>query len=96
MKKKANGSHCARVVASGCKQVEGLHYDGASIAALVTNGMIIRIIMVLALMAGWASKIVDVKGAFLRGEFEEGAKPVYLKLPKGFERFYPSDSREMK
>lgn len=92
MKKKANGTHRARVVARGFEQVEGLHYDGASIAAPVTNDMSIRIIMVLALMAGWASKIVDVKGAFLRGEFEEGAEPVYLKVPEGFEKFYPTNS----
>ena len=91
MKKKANGTHRARVVARGFEQVEGVHYDGASIAAPVTNDMSIRIIMVLALMAGWASKIVDVKGAFLRGEFEDGAEPVYLKVPEGFEKFYPKN-----
>ena len=47
--------------------------------------------MDLALMAGWARKIVDIKGAFLHGKFEEGAEPVYLKVPegfKGFEGFY--------
>ena len=76
MKKKANGTHRARVVARGFEQIEGVHYDGASIAAPVTNDMSIRIIMVLALMAGWASKIVDMKSAFLRGEFEDGAEPV--------------------
>ena len=91
MKKKANGTHRARVVARGFEQIEGVHYDGASIAAPVTNDMSIRIIMVLALMAGWASKIVDVKGAFLRGEFEDGAEPVYLKVPEGFEQFYPKN-----
>ena len=91
MKKKANRTCRARVVARGFEQIEGLHYDGASIAAPVTNDMSIRIIMVLALMAGWASKIVDVKGAFLRGEFEDGAEPVYLKVPEGFEKFYPKN-----
>ena len=65
IKKKANGTCHARVVARGSEQIEGLHYDGASITAPVTNDMSIRIIMVLALMAGRASKIVDVKGAFL-------------------------------
>jgi len=89
MKKKANGTYRARVVARGFEQIEGVHYDGASIAAPVINNMSIRIIMVLAVMAGWASKIIDVKGAFLHGEFEDGAEPVYLKVPEGFKQFYP-------
>jgi len=69
MKKKANGTHRARAVARGFEQIKGVCYDGASIAAPVTNGRSIRIIMVLALMSGWATNIVDVKGAFLHGEF---------------------------
>jgi len=46
MKKKANGTYRARVVARGFEQIEGVHYDGASIAAPVTIDMSIRIIMV--------------------------------------------------
>jgi len=78
-----------RVVTRGFEQIEGVHYDGAFIAAPVTNDTSIRIIMVLALMAGWASKIIEVKGAFLRGEFEDRAEPVYLKVPEGLEGYYP-------
>jgi len=64
MKKKANGTHHHAIdVARGYEQIKGIHYEGASFATPVTNGMSIRII--LALMADWASKIVDVKGAFL-------------------------------
>ena len=37
MKKKANGTYCARVNARGYEQVEGLHYDSSSTAAPVTN-----------------------------------------------------------
>ena len=75
MKKKANGMYRARLNARGYKQVEGLHYDAANIASPMTNDMSIRIIMVLALMAGWVAKIVDIKGAFLHGEFDEGDAP---------------------
>ena len=32
---------------------------------------------------------MDVKGAFLRGEFEEGAEPVYMEVPEGFKKYYP-------
>ena len=49
-----------------------MHHDGSSIAAPVTNELTIRIMMGIGLMANWAMKIVDIKGAFLRGEFEEG------------------------
>ena len=82
-------THHARVLARGYEWIEGIHYDGAFIATPVTNGMSIRIIMVLALMANWARKIVDVKGAFLRGEFKDRAvRPFYLKVPEGCEGFY--------
>ena len=47
--------------------------------------------MVLALMAAWTAKIVDVKGAFLHGEFEEDDEPIYMGVPQGFERHYESD-----
>ena len=91
MKKKANGTLRARMVARGYEQIDGMHYDSSSIAAPVTNELSIRIMMVLALMAGWAMKIVDIKGAFLRGEFEEGSDPVYLEIPQGFEKYYPKN-----
>lgn len=91
MKKKANGTYRARMNARGYEQVEGLHYDPANIAAPVTNEMSIRIVMVLTLMAVWTAQIVDVKGAFLHGEFDENAEKLYLRPPKGFQHIYGSD-----
>ena len=91
MKKKANGTFRARLNARGFEQVEGVHYHESNIASPVTNDMSIRIIMVLALMAAWTAKIVDVKGAFLHGEFEEDDEPIYMGVPQGFERHYESD-----
>jgi hypothetical protein len=41
-------------------------------------------------MANWQSQIVDVKGVFLHGQFEDG-KVIYMKVPRGFEIFYPDD-----
>ncbi len=38
-------------------------------------------------MANWQGQIVDIKGAFLNGEFEDG-KVIYMKVPQGFEKFY--------
>ncbi len=41
-------------------------------------------------MAYLQGQIVDVKGAFLHGEFKEG-EVIYMKVPCGFEKFYPDD-----
>jgi hypothetical protein len=35
--------------------------------------------------------VVDVKGAFLHGEFKD-KENIYIKIPLGFEGFYPSDT----
>lgn len=34
---------------------------------------------------------MDLKGVFLRGKFEENAQPIYMKVPQGFEKFYPTN-----
>ena len=43
--------------------------------------------LTLAIMAGWVGHIIDVKGAFLHGEFENG-EVIYTKIPEGFEKFW--------
>lgn len=40
------------------------------------------------LLAYWYAILVDVKGAFLNGEFTNGEK-IYMKVPKGMEKHYP-------
>ena len=89
MKKKANGTFRARCNARGYEEVDGVHYDGTSIAAPVTNELSVRILIVMMLMADWVGHVLDVKGAFLRGEFEPNQPPIYIKVPEGFENFYP-------
>ena len=39
------------------------------------------------LMAAFGSHIVDVKGAFLHSEFDNG-EVIYFKVPQGFETYY--------
>jgi hypothetical protein len=39
------------------------------------------------IMAAWIGEILDVKGAFLHGNFDEG-KNIYMKVPEGFEKYY--------
>jgi hypothetical protein len=42
------------------------------------------------IMANWQGQIVDMKGAFLHGEFKDG-EVIYIKIPHGFEKFCPDD-----
>jgi len=72
MKKKSNGTLHGRMNARGFKQVEGQHYDGTTISSPVTNSATIRIVLTLMIMASMLAHIVDIKGAFLHGEFETG------------------------
>ena len=62
----------ARVNARGYEQVDGIHYDADSMVAPVVNEITIRMVFVLMVMAGWYAEVVDVRGAFLHGEFKEG------------------------
>jgi hypothetical protein len=67
MKKKANGTYCARMNARGYEQVDGKHYDKMTKAAPVANVITIRMILVLIVMASWATLVIDINGAFLIG-----------------------------
>jgi hypothetical protein len=91
MKKKSNGTLHGRINAKGFKQVEGQHYNGMTISSPVTNPATIRIVLVLMVMADMIVHVVDVKGAFLHGEFEYGKK-IHMKIPKGFEKYFPAES----
>ena len=87
-KKKSNGTLRGRLNARGFKQRKGVHYDASSIHAPVTNATTIRVILTIMIMAGWAASVVDVKGAFLHGEFEDGEE-IYMEVPEGWENKYP-------
>jgi hypothetical protein len=91
MKKKSSGTLRRRVNVRGFKQIDRQHYNGTSISAPVTNAMTIRIALTIMLMQGGIAHVVDVKGAFFYGEFEDGEK-IYIKIPLGFRQFYPSDT----
>jgi hypothetical protein len=72
MKKKANGTFRARLNCRGFEQVPGIHYDPKSIAAPVVTLMTIRIVFVIMIMPGWTGHVLDVRGAFLKGDFADG------------------------
>ena len=87
-KLKSNGVKRARINGRGYEQIDGIHYDSSSIHSPVTNDISVRIVLVLALMAGWIGRISDVKGAFLKGDLEMTKEEMYMKVPEGFEKFY--------
>lgn len=87
MKKKADGTYRARLAARGFKQVPDVHYDPDTRSSPVVCDASVRCIFVLAVMAKWPMHVIDVQGAFLHGEFENG-EVIYMKVPKGFEKHY--------
>ncbi len=91
MKKKSNGTLRGRINARGFKQVEGQHYIGTAISSPVTNSETIRIVLMLMIMADMLAHVVDVKGAFLHGEFEDG-EVIHMKVLQGFEKHFPEGS----
>jgi hypothetical protein len=42
-------------------------------------------------MASMLAHVVDVKGAFSHGEFEDG-EIIHMKVPQGFEKHFPEGS----
>ena len=68
----------------GYEQKEGDHYDGSSISSPVTNDVSIRVLFVLMIMASWEAYLIDVKGAFLYGSFDNNER-IYAEIPQGFE-----------
>eukprot|EP00957_Ditylum_brightwellii_P135832 10360755-Ditylum_brightwellii.AAC.1 len=72
MKPKPNGVKCARLNSRGFEQVDGLHYDGQDLSAPVVNDMAMRIVFVMIILVAWTAELLDVKGAFLNGRFQNG------------------------
>jgi hypothetical protein len=72
MKKKANGVFQVRLNALGYEQVDGEHYDEDAKFAPIVTDVTIHIILILIVMAGWWAELLDMKGAFLHGEFKKG------------------------
>jgi hypothetical protein len=87
MKKKSNGTHMARLNARGYEQIYGKYYDSGSISSPVINDTNIRKIAVLMIIFKWSAQLVDMKVAFVCGNFKDGGE-IYMDVPEGFEEFY--------
>ena len=72
MKKNSNGKFRARINMRGYEQIDGDHYDSAPISSPVTNDVRVRVLLVLMIMENFEAYIVDVQGACLHGEFDNG------------------------
>jgi len=84
VKKDATGNikqYKARLVAQGYTQVPGVNYFDtfAPVAKLAS----IRTVLALAARHDWEIHQVDVKSAYLNGEFED-AEVIYMRQPPGF------------
>ena len=87
MKRKANGTFRARINARGYEQIDGIHFDGSSIAVPVTNEITVRVVFVIGLMADWIFELLDVHGAFLLGLFGD-EEEMFIEVPRDFEKRY--------
>jgi Reverse transcriptase (RNA-dependent DNA polymerase) len=87
LKKKVNGDFRARITAQGFLQEEGVHFRGDSTSAPVTNETTIKLVLILLTLADWEGHVIDVKGAFLKSQFNDGEE-MYLQIPQGFEIYY--------
>ena len=90
-KLKSNGSKRGRLNIRGFKQVDGQSCDSANIQVPVTNNATIRLVLVLILLAGWVSHIVDVNGAFLHGIFKKEDK-AHMKVPESSKYVHPPNT----
>ena len=92
MKKKSNGTFCARINGKRYEQVDGEHFDQDNVATLTINIVSVIVMLVLMLLMKGYAHLVDVNKVFSFSGFEHDviinqSRNHYMKIPKGF-RFF--------
>ena len=77
---KRNGVFRARLVACGYSQVPGIDFQ--EVYSPVVNDITIRILLIMMMVQGYDSILVDVETAFLHGELKDGEE-IYMDCPAG-------------
>ena len=88
VKPKPTGEMRVRAVLRGFKQVEGKQYKKDDTSAPVICLITIRIVLVIGVMCSWYMRLIDVKGAFLNGRFQNNERK-FMKVPEPFRKWYP-------
>ena len=89
---KRNGTYRARLVACGYSQIAGV--DFTENYSPVVNDISFRILLIIKILFGMSSRIVDVETAFLHGDLKED---IYMNFPdglqymEGHEEYMPSE-----
>jgi len=84
MRKKSDGTFCARITARGFQQRDGEHYDSQSISSPVASHTTIKVVTTLAVMMDWKPHVVEHELAVIakagdaadNGTFNDELKPL--------------------
>ena len=91
-KKKSTGKRRGRLNAHGFKQKPSVHCKKGSVSSPVTNEVTIRIVLVIILLLQLLAGVLDVKGAFLQGNFDDDEEPIFMEIPDGLKDKYDEDT----
>jgi Reverse transcriptase (RNA-dependent DNA polymerase) len=87
---------CARCNVCGFEQIPHVNYDPDSKSSPVTTQAALFVAFTVMLMAGnFVARVIDVKGAFLKGKFASKDEVLLLEVPQGFKWVYDKVGEEM-
>jgi hypothetical protein len=96
LKLKASGVVHARCNVRGFEQISHIHYDPDSKSSPVTTQAAVFMAFVLLMMhPTYVAQILDVKEAFLKGNFPSPDEVLLLEVPQGLRRVYDKLGDEM-
>jgi hypothetical protein len=96
LKMKASGVVRARCNVRGFEQIPKVHYDPSAVSSPVTTqAAIFTAFTLLTMNRSYVARIIDVKGAFLKGKFASNDETLVLEVPQGFRWVYDKLEDEM-